>query len=262
MKKRLKTVARFLAYRVKARHFRGHGIHSPFAFDLVTNVFEEKNPYYIYKEVEEARVRLLDSRETIFVNDFGTGRSRRRRVASIAAHSLKKRKYAQLLFRLVNAAKPVNIIELGTSLGITTAYLAAVNTATPCYSLEGCSQSLQIARRTLAVCGLNHVKLIEGNIDDTLPELLEKLDCVGFVFFDANHTKEATLNYFYQCLKKITQASVFVFDDIHHSKGMQEAWLEIKQQPQVRVSFDLFSLGIVYFNSELQKQDYFYRLRN
>jgi len=254
--KRIKFIKSFLIYLCKAKYIHGHGIHSPFAYDLISNRFEEKNPYYVYEIIEGARKQLLERKDSIYVSDFGTGSSRQRKVADIAKRSLKSKKYAQLLFRLAHQAKPSSIIELGTSLGITTAYLASVNTQTPCYSFEGCPETLAVAKSVLDACDIKHVNLEQGAIDEKLPALLRNLDRVGFVFFDANHTKEATLKYFYWCLEKVSAESVFVFDDIHYSSGMEEAWTEIVKNERVRVSFDLYVLGIVYFNPELQKQHY------
>jgi predicted O-methyltransferase YrrM len=253
---KIKFIKSFLIYLCKAKYIHGHGIHSPFAYDLISNRFEERNPYYVYDTIERARKELLKSKASIYVSDFGTGSSRQRKVADIAKRSLKSKKYAQLLFRLAHQAKPESIIELGTSLGITTAYLASVNTQTPCYSFEGCPQTLAVAKSVLEACNIKHVSLELGAIDEKLPILLNKLNRVGFVFFDANHTKEATLKYFNWCLEKVSNESVFVFDDIHYSAGMEEAWSEIIENKKVRVSFDLYVLGIVYFNPELQKQDY------
>jgi predicted O-methyltransferase YrrM len=115
-----------------------------------------------------------------------------------------------------------------------------------------------LAKETLDALHINNVELIEGNIDETLPVFLESMNELGFVYFDANHNKEATMSYFNLCINKATSDSVFVFDDIHYSQGMEQAWQQIIKDKRVKVSFDLFSLGIIYFKKELQKQDYIY----
>lgn len=247
---------RFFRYLIRAKHWRGHGVHSPFAFDLITNIFEEEKPYYCYEKIEQEREKLLQNKKKIFISDYGTGNSREQKISSIASRSLKKKKYAQLLFRLVNAYNPSNIIELGTSLGVTTAYLASVDSKTPCYTFDACSNSLAVAEKILEDCKIKNVTLIKGDINETLPLLLKSLNQVEFIFFDANHTKEATLNYFYQTVGKVSNKTIFVFDDIHYSDEMEQAWAEIKINKKVRVSFDLFSIGIIFFDENLQKQDY------
>ena len=239
-----------------ARHKRGYGVHSPFAFDLITNVIEERHPYYVFQKIESLRKKLVKDRKELFVTDFGTGESGKRKVAHIATKSLSKKRYAQLLFRLVRTFKPNTIIELGTSLGITTAYLASVDSKATVYSFEGCPQIAQIAQQVLSSCALQNVNIIVGNIDITLAKHLANLDSLDFVLFDANHTKEATLRYFNLCLSRVHEKTVFVFDDIHYSREMEDAWTVILSHSQVTVTFDLFTLGIVFFDMKLTKHNY------
>lgn len=246
----------FLSYLLKARHRRGHAIHSPFAFHLVTKVIEEKEPFYCYKKIEKVRGELLKNNQLIPICDFGTGTSSPRAIKDIARYSLKPKKYAQLLFRLVHHSHSRNILDLGTSLGITTAYLASANRSVPCITLEGCPHTATVAQLVFDTCDIKNVTLQIGDINETLPDILKAMDTLDFVFFDANHTKEATLRYFEQCLPKVNERTVFVFDDIYHSKGMKEAWEEIIENKKVSVTFNLFTLGIMYFNPELKKKDY------
>jgi len=248
----------FLQYLLKAKYRKGYGVHSPFSFYLINSVFEEKFPYYNYFEIEQIREKLLSDKSIIEVSDYGTGKSGKRRISTIASRSLKRPKHAQLLFRLVNTFNPKLIIELGTSLGITTAYLASVNSNSRVLSLEGCPQIASKASSIHKQLKLKNITLIEGNIDETLPNLLKDVTEIDFMFFDANHTKESTLRYFNLCVDKISEKCIFVFDDIHRNNSMQEAWSEIVSNKSVTVSFDLFSFGIVFFNKELKKQHYIY----
>lgn len=258
MKNKLFQFFSFLNYINKAGHCRGHNVHSPFVFDLITNVIEEKNPYYIYNKIEEIRLELLSDKSEIYVLDCGTGTSGVRKISEIASKSLKKPLDAQLLFRLVNQIDPSNIVELGTSLGLTTAYLASVDTRVPVYSFDASSELIAYAKKNSDRLNLFNVKYIEGDINSTLHNFLKELDELGFVFFDANHTEEATIQYFLECENKISNKTVFVFDDIHSSKGMEQAWCKIFSHPKVTVTIDLFKFGIVYFNPELKKQHYVY----
>ncbi len=256
MRQKILHVIRYLKFLSKARNSKGFGVHSPFSFELITNVFEEKNEYYKYSEIESLRAELLLDKRVIDVQDFGTGSSGKRKVSKIAARSLKKKKYAQLLFRLVSFSKPQIVLDLGTSLGITTAYLASPNSSSTIYTFEGCPNIASIANEVFGKSRVENVIMKIGDINNTLPEIIDVIKTIDFVFFDANHTKEATLNYFYTCLKKSNETSVFVFDDIHYSKGMEEAWNEIKANNKVKVSFDLFSLGIIFFNPILTKENF------
>ena len=246
----------YIIYIVCARHFRGDGVHSPFVFRLINSVFREKNAYYAYRQMEKIRDTLLYNDTEIEVKDFGTGTSGKRKISDIAHKSLKNRKYAQLLFRLVNETKPKTILELGTSLGLTTMYLAASNTHSRCITLEGSPEIAEFAEKLFKKNKFTNIESHCGNIDDILPLLLNNVEKLDFVFFDANHQKAATLNYFAQCVEKIAEKTVFVFDDIYWSREMTEAWQEIKTHPKARVSIDIFAMGMIFFDTELQKGDY------
>ncbi len=258
MKKWIERFLLFVSYLYRAKYYKGHGVHSPFAFDLITNVFEGKSEFYSFSKIENIRTKMLGNKDRVFVEDFGTGGSKQREISKIARVSVKKKAQSQLLFKLVNYSKPKVIFELGTSLGITTSYLASVDSKSICYSFEGSSALIDVAKENVQLLGLSNINFIKGDIDKTLELILAKKDKLDFVFFDANHTKEATLRYFRACLNQISEKAVFVFDDIHLSKGMFEAWKEIVKNPKVRVSFELLSMGIVYFSPHLQKQDYVY----
>jgi predicted O-methyltransferase YrrM len=252
-------IKHYIKYKLCARHFRGDGVHSPFVFRLINNVFREKNLYYIYNNVEKIRNSLLNDNKEIVIKDLGTGDNTKRKISDIARKSLKNEKYAQLLFRLVNQAKPDTILELGTSFGITTLYLASYNSKARCITIEGCPETLKIASNIFNTEKCNNIETHEGNINQLLPTILNDLEKIDFVFFDANHQEQATLDYFNLCLNKKGEKSVFVFDDIYWSKGMTKAWQKIKTHPSVRVSIDVFQMGIIYFDEELQKGDYILR---
>lgn len=249
---------KYILYKLTAQHKYGHGIHPPFVYNLLTRVIEDDRLYYAYDEVEALRKKLLKSDEVIAITDFGAGskvfKSNLRPVKAIAKHSLKSKKYGQLLFRLVNHFKPQTILELGTSLGVSTIYMAKPNSDAKLFTIEGCPQTAGVAKANFEKLKVDNIEIREGNIDDQLPKLLQEAEQLDFVFFDGNHRKEPTLNYFHQCLEKATNNSVFVFDDIHWSKGMDEAWKEIIAHPKVRVSIDLFHVGLVFFRKESTKQ--------
>ncbi|GHT32910.1 O-methyltransferase [Bacteroidia bacterium] len=249
-------IKEYIKYILCARHYRGDGVHSPFVYGLIRNIFREENGYYAYRQLEKIRDTLLYNDTEIEVKDFGTGKSGRRKISDIAHKSLKNRKYAQLLFRLINEMKPQTVLELGTSLGLTTMYLAAPNTKAQVFTLEGCPAIAAFAKKLFGRCKFNNIESRCGNINETLPAILNNVRTLDFVFFDANHQKEATLNYFRQCVEKIGEKAVFVFDDIYWSKGMTAVWREIKQHSRVRVSIDIFEMGILFFDTELQNGDY------
>jgi len=253
---RLFTAKEYLHYLLKARHRQGFGVHSPFVFSLLNEVFYEKSSYYCYEPIEKLRYKLLANKEQIEVEDFGEGHYELRSVASIAKKSVKPAKYAQLLFRLANMNSSRTILETGTALGVTTMYLASANTQSQVISIEGDRQLYAYAQKNIEQQKRTNISLHCGQIDDLLPGLLASIDRLDFVFFDANHSKEATLRYVEWCFPKIHSGTIFVIDDIHWSASMKEAWLHIKQDKRVRLSIDIFEMGILFFNTDLTKQEY------
>ena len=260
----LQLARKYFHYLLSASNGKGHGIHSPFVFDFVTKVLNDKRHFYAYDKIEKLRAELLLNTSTLTIEDFGAGsvvtRSNQRKVKDIAGSALKPKKFGQLMFRMVDYYSFNNAIELGTSLGITTSYLASGNSLGRVYTLEGASQVAYVARENFIELGLDNIELTEGNFDDTLPSLLTNINQVDLAFVDGNHRKQPTINYFQQLLEKAHEHSVFIFDDIHWSKDMEEAWQYIQQHPSVTLTIDLFFIGIVFFRHE-QKQPQHFRIR-
>jgi predicted O-methyltransferase YrrM len=252
---------KYLNYSLSAGN--AHAIHSPFVFDLFTNVIEDTAPYYAFEKVEALRSQMLLSRKKIIVDDYGTGMlngSRRElSLKYIAGKYVNQKKYGQLLFRLVNRFQPKTILEIGTSIGITTLYLALPCTTSRVITLEGSTETAAIAVDNFKKAGAENIELIIGEFSATLPIAIEKAEILDFVYFDGNHRKNPTLDYFEKCLLKRNENSVFVFDDIYHSREMSEAWNAIKDNDAVTKSIDLFSIGIVFFRTGQPKQHFILR---
>jgi len=250
----------YLKYLFRARFKKGYGLHSPFVFNLVRELVYCKWPFYAFKKINNHRKKLMISRKTIQMCDYGAGsstfHSMERTVSGLVRHSSIGIKYGEVLFRLVNEFKPQNIIELGTSIGMSTCYLALPNKQCKVYTIEGCENTAMVARNTLNSLNCENVELITGQFQDVLPGLVGSFDHLDFVFFDGHHDKQATLDYFNICLLKANNGSIFVFDDIHWSKGMEEAWEIIINHPAITVSIDLFQIGVVFFRKECQKQHF------
>mgnify|MGYP006144923619 FL=1 len=169
---------KYLNYYFTAANGKGHGIHSPFVFDLVVKVLNDKTNYAAYKEIELQRSLLLGNETIITVEDFGAGSTKgltkQRVIQQIAATSLKPKKYAQLLYRLVNYFQPEIILELGTSLGITTAYLAKAKPTAVVTTMEGSSTIAKIAEENFQKLGLQNIRIVAGNFDETLQPVIDK----------------------------------------------------------------------------------------
>ena len=236
-------------------------MHSPFVFEFITKVMNDKTKYQEYEEIENLRKQLLSDKTRIAVNDLGagsvTGKTNSRQVGSIAKSAAKPPRVAQLLFRMVKFYKPSTVIELGTSLGITTAYLAKANVVSKVVTMEGAEEIANLARENFNKLDLRNVELVRGNFDDTLDKVLQKCGTPDFVFVDGNHRKEPTLRYFHQILPLCGNNSILIFDDIHWSEEMEEAWREIKMHESVRATIDIFYFGIVLFRSEFLEGRHF-----
>jgi predicted O-methyltransferase YrrM len=252
---------KYLNYHFTASNGKGHGVHSPFVFDFISKVLKDKKEYDCYEKIEAIRNELINNLQVIHVDDFGAGsvvmKLDERKIKDIARSSLKPKKYAQLLFRIVHYYKPTTIIELGTSLGITTSYLASGNEQAKVYTCEGAINIAGIAKDNFNKLGLTNIELIQGNFDETLPALLTKLNKIDLAFVDGNHRKEPTLSYFYQLLNYSKSTTFLIFDDIHWSAEMETAWQKIQQHPAVTLTIDLFFIGIVCINTDFKVKQHF-----
>ncbi len=254
----LQLVKSFLKHRLKAKS--RHGVHSPFVYNLIDKVIYDFEPKKIYEPIEALRKELLNDNREISITDLGAGslvnNNQKKRLSLLAKHALKPARLAQLIYRITNVLQPLSSIELGTCLGITTAYIAKANSANKLITVEGCPETAAVALENLNKLSIENVELKVGNFDVILPEILNELDRIDFAFIDGNHRKEATLNYFNLILPKVTENSVIIFDDIYWSEGMEDAWEQIKQHPHVTVSVDLFWIGLVFFKKNRAKENF------
>lgn len=234
-------------------------MHSPFVYDFITNVLNDKKQYDCYRSIEKRRLALKNDKTVIEVKDFGAGSSviktKERIVKDIAASSLKPKKYAQLLFRIAQYYKAKAILELGTSFGTSTAYLASAGAEV--YTCEGATAIAAIAKQTFEQLQLNNIRLIQGEFSQTLPPLLKQLQHIDMAFIDGNHRKEPTLTYLEQLSPYCRAGSILIFDDIHWSRDMESAWEAIKAAPAVTLSIDLFFVGLVFFNPDFKVKQHF-----
>ncbi len=258
VKKKIFLLNQYLIYRLRAK--TTHGTHSPFVFDMLNKAIYSPHPFYAYKKIERYRRQLLASDEQIQCTDYGAGATdgghQVKHVNAIAKKAVKSAKYGQLLFRLVNYFQPKTILELGTSLGVTTCYLSAANSESKVITIEGCPETAAIAQKNWSDLGYKNILPQVGNFDALLPETLKDIQTLDFVFFDGNHRKQATLDYFNLCMEKSHAKSIFVMDDIYWSEEMKEAWGIIKADARVTITIDLFFVGLVFFRKGQAKQDF------
>lgn len=255
----IKTYLNFL-WRSKNQH----GVHSPFVFSLVTKCFYDTKTKPDYKILKAYRNDLLSNKNTIEVTDFGAGsrvfKSNTRQISKIAQTAGITPKRAELLYRIVRYFQPETILEIGTSLGLATSALSLGNPKTKITTLEGCPQTSGIAQKQFAKFKLDNIETVVTEFTAHFENY--QLSTVNYqlIYFDGNHSKQATLDYFDLLLPTITNETVWIFDDIHWSEGMEEAWEIIKNHPKVTVTIDTFQWGLVFFRYEQEKEHFTIRI--
>lgn len=241
-----------------------HGVHSPFVYSLVTKCFYNQKPKPEYKILKAYRNDLLRNKNTIEVTDFGAGsrvfKSNTRQISKIAQTAGISPKRAELLYRIVNYFQPENILEIGTSLGLATSALSLGSPNSKITTLEGCPKTSGVAQKQFQKFKVDNIETVVTEFTAHLENY--QLSTVNYqlIYFDGNHSKEATLTYFDLLLPTITNETVWIFDDIHWSEDMEEAWKIIKNHPKVTVTIDTFQWGLVFFRYEQEKEHFTIRV--
>lgn len=257
----------YLKHQVCAWNTGGEGIHSPSLFYIVRFLFPRQHAYYVWEAIEERREAMLHAPKPLHITDYGTGTDSILQVRQIARQHLESRAAGELFFKLIvhlrhSLQRPLNIVELGTSLGITTAYLAAADKKNRITTFEGSEETLVIALQNWKALGITNIEAIEGNLDLTLntSRVCVTNEPIDFLFMDANHRYEPTLRYFTTLEPHFHDKSIVVVDDIHHSPEMNCAWKELKQRTKVTSSIDCYAFGILFFDPHYLKRHYTIRL--
>jgi len=255
----IKIALRFICYKLFAPHRKGFGVHSPFVFNLVCNVLNGRDDAEL-KEISVWRKKLSKDTSIITTADAGAGskthKTKGRSVGQIVRKSSIRHKYGRVIYKLVNEFKPSTIIELGTGIGISTAYLAKTSGQSHVITIEADAEKLTFAGRSLEQIGVDNVLFRNGSFNELLPEILKEEKQAFMVFVDGDHSYTKTIDYFEEIKKHINEESFIVFDDIRWSEDMEKAWGEIRRDPAVSISIDLFFMGMVFFRGGVPKQDF------
>ena len=251
-------IARYIKYFFTAK--TKHSAQAPFIYEFITQVLNIELDNTDCHEIETLRKELCKSEETIKITDFGAGShvndSKIRKLKDVAKNSAKNAKFGKLLYRIIKHYKPKNILELGTSLGVSTLYLAKADTNSRVFTFEGCPETAKIAQQNFDKLNTENIILTLGDFKSTLTDKLKKIQNIDLAFIDGNHQEKPTIDYFKQCLKYSNNSTIFIFDDIHWSKGMENAWDYIKAHQKTTLTIDLFFVGIVFIKSELSKENF------
>lgn len=228
-------ILKYIEHLFYRKHRKGHGIHSPYLFEFVNQVLFNSRSTEVPGEVLEEHRRL---------------RSR----SSFVRRSSVTMKYGALLYRITHWFRPEMILELGTGVGISTMYLASAAPECALHSIErDMGRAREAAELICRVCP-GPVSIHWGEMDEKLEEIMPLLPGRFLAFVDGNHRHAPTLAYVKALLEKAGEEAVIVMDDIHWSKGMHRAWKEICAWPEVRVSVDLFHMGVLLLRRDLHKR--------
>ena len=235
-------------------------IHAPFAYALVEALLEDKRWYYAFGEIEALRKKMLQSDVRLVRTDYGTGAGhtdgKTVTLRSLVKGSASSPRQGRRLFRLAHYFQVQNILELGTSTGIGTMYLASAARKTRFISLEGCPNTAAVAQTNLELLHLDRVAVRVGPFESTLPVALQDLMPLGMVYLDGNHRLAPTLSYFEASLVYSQDQTVFIFDDIYWSAEMMAAWQQLKAHPRVRMTIDFFDFGLVFIDPAIKVQQH------
>lgn len=249
----------YLSYRLRA--VGRHAVHSPFVYAFFDEVIRDKNRFPEFDQIDALRSALLKNDTHLPVLDLGAGshsnNNQFRSIQSITAHAGRNRYWGEFLFRLIHFCRPHRILELGTSMGIGTSYMALAAPSAKLVTIEGSPAIAEQATHNFNSLGLTNIEQVVGNFDQVLPEVLREQGPFDFIFVDGNHREEPTWNYFLQGLNAVTQDGCMLFDDIHWSPGMARAWHKIKSATEVTLSIDLFYFGLAFLSNDFkEKQDF------
>jgi len=259
--RRLNFALKYLKYILLASHRRGHGIHSPFAFNLIHNVWQQ----HLNAGILE-KLRFLDAKnrkDSILVNvrRVGAGslvtKKEMRSVSSIFRSASIPKRYGRLLYATTAYFKPDMVLEFGTSLGISSAWLALGNPQCELYTVEAIAALAEKARENHRAIGLQNTHILNLDFEQFMQEFDLPKKKKYLLYIDGNHTRKATLQMFDFALQHLyTRHLVVIIDDIHWSAGMEQAWQQIQKHHQVTLTLDIFRMGFVFFNSDLYPQNF------
>lgn len=237
-----------------------HSLQAPFIYNLYTKYIQSDDNRQDFEAIEKTRKKLQNSPLLVTPANWGATstvhpNATKANVSVIAKKGLTKPKISRLLARLMSYNNSKQVVELGTSFGLNTLYMAQKSDS-HITTFEGSKEIADIALTNFEFFERENIELITGNIDEELPRFTNSRIRIDFAYIDANHRYEPTIKYFNQLLKRMHDDSIMVLDDIYWSKEMTQAWNTIKEHPQVTHSIDLFEVGIVFFKPDLSKTHY------
>lgn len=242
----------FIQFLIKSKSKKGYGIHSPLVFSFVSEILcnkQQNNDKVIL--INQLRKKLKKNRQVIFVTDFGMHQWKKPyKINQVLKRSVSNKKKCELLFKIALHYQPAYIVELGTSMGLSTCALASGCSKAKVFTIEGSEALANIARNNFSALNLKNIQIVIGQFDQVLPEILKQMYPPFIAFIDGNHAEDATIRYFNSIAEKLDENSVIIIDDIYWSKGMERAWKQICKHERSTICIDLFDTGIVFYKEK------------
>ena len=209
-----------------------------------------------YIDCCEYRLNMLADNTMLNVKDFGTGNSGQRKVKDIARRSSTDVRYGGVMQKIIDAFKVESILELGTSVGIGTMFLARTNTKAEVTTVEGCPETCEFAKSEFAKRKITNVNFVNDDFDHLFANNVLKDQHFDLAFIDGNHTSEATIRYFDNIIKRYSnKKSIIIVDDINWSRDMYGAWKEISSRMPDSLRINLFRMGIIFRGYDFPKEE-------
>lgn len=236
-----------------------YSVHSPFMFEIVNEILENKKDYYAFIDIEQAKRALSLDQQEINLHDLGAGskvnQAKSKTVSEILSTSVSNDQKCKILFHLSRHLQPTMVLELGTSLGISALSIAKGNPQMSLHTIEGDPQIREIAK--FSFNQFNNIVSHCGSFEEILPTILDTIKNIDFVFIDGNHRYEATIRYHNMIKAFLSKNAVVIYDDIYWSEGMTRAWQELRADEDFQFSLDLFDFGVLFRReNEVNKQDF------
>jgi len=248
---KFRTISR-IKYLKKARHRHGHGIHSPFLFYLITEVIEnnEKLPQFkSFKQLKKKVLDLIDDPSDSSVKKiYDQFDIRYTKSKKLCKKIELPEKYQQIVFHLIREFKPSLIIHYGPTLGVNPAILATANLDGLVYQVNNDPPCKLISKKLLNDSGIPNIQFIPENSVPNINSEFVLLNC----FNNPDFSQSMIQNY----INQHSNDGVLIIRGIHESNEMESMWQNTIAHQNIRVSLDLFEIGILLFRKGLQKENF------
>ncbi len=252
------TATRYLTHFLRSK--RWDSFHSPFLFSLFSYCCDDRISTPLFKNIERKRKDLIQSKAVIERHDFGAGTSYQQlehadSISRIARHALSLPFQCRFLYRLVVFTKSRQIVELGTSFGISSAYLAIGSPTSRVDTVEGDPNVANVARKIFEQLSLDNIHLHITSFDTFIANGLPENKKIDLLFLDGHHTSAALWKY-YQALKPyLSDQTIIIVDDIYWSADMTDGWNKLTALPEVTQSVDCFHFGLLFFKHDFLNRE-------